>query len=102
MRHRRPFLFAAVAVLLLSASAAAAAPQLVSFGDGGVRLGDTSLYAKAVDGAAFDTAQELIWFRSAGTLYVIDLRDTARTPVAIAKNLPEGGFGISGLSTVDY
>ena len=83
MRIRRRILLAVAAVLLLSAPAAAA-PQLVSFGDGGVRLGETKLFDKAVDGAAHDAAQELIWFSSAGTLYVIDLRDAARTPVAIA------------------
>lgn len=102
MRSRRSPLFAVVAVVLLSAASAAAAPQLVSFGDSGVRLGDTTLFAKKVDGAAHDAAQELIWFRSEGTLYVIDLRDPARTPVAIAKNMPDGGFSVSGLSTADY
>lgn len=103
MRLRRLSLLAAVAVLLLAGPVAAvAAPQLVSYGDGGLRLGDASLFAKPVDGAAFDSAQELVWFRSTGTLYVIDLRDPARTPVEIAKKLPDGGFSVSGLSNVEF
>ena len=95
-------LIVAAALLALAAAPAAAAPQLVSFGDAGVKLGDASLFAKPVDGAAHDAAQELIWFRSKGTLYVIDLRDPARTPVAIAKNFGDGAFGVSGLSKADW
>jgi hypothetical protein len=91
-----------VALVVLAAAPAAAAPQLISFGDAGVKLGDTALFAKPVDGAAFDAAQELLWFRSKGTLFVIDLRDPARAAVPIAKNLGDGAFGISGLSTANW
>lgn len=101
MRLRRLILVAAVVVLALTASAAAE-PKLLSFGDAGIRLGETSIFAKPVDGAAYDAVQDLVWFRSAGTLQVIDLRDPARTPVVIAKNLPEGGFSVSGLSTAEW
>ncbi|HUQ02347.1 MAG TPA: hypothetical protein VM261_07610 [Kofleriaceae bacterium] len=93
---------ALVALSVLAAAPAAAAPQLISFGDAGVKLGDAALFAKPVDGAAFDAAQELLWFRSTGTLYVIDLRDPARAPVAIAKNAGDGAFGIKGLSTASW
>jgi hypothetical protein len=93
---------ALILLFLCIPTIAAAEPQLVSFGETGLQLGSTSLYAKAVDGAAHDPAQELIWFRSAGTLYVIDLRDPARKPVAIATKFPDGGFKVEGFSNADY
>ena len=88
--------------LVLAPALAAAEPLLVSYGDKGLKLGETSLFAKPVDGAAHDAAQELIWFRAAGTLYVIDLRDAGRKPVAIATRFPEGGFAIDGVSGAEY
>lgn len=106
MGERRLILSVAalVAALLLStAREARAGAELLSFGEGGVRLGAaTTLYAKPVTGAAYDAAQELVWFVSKGTLYVIDLRDAKRKPVAIAKKMPEGAFAVSGLSNASW
>jgi hypothetical protein len=90
-----------VAALALLTGTAGAAPTLISFGDSGLKAGDTVLHDKAVTGAAHDAAQELIWFHSGGTLYVIDLRDAARKPVAIATKVPEGAFGVEGVSSAD-
>lgn len=98
----RRLLIVTAFALVFAPALAAAAPQLVSYGDSGLKLGETSLFAKPVDGAAHDPAQELIWFRAAGTLYVIDLRDVGRKPVVIATRFPEGGFSIGGVSDADH
>jgi hypothetical protein len=77
---------------------AAAEPQLVSYGTSGLRLGEVSLFDGAVDTAAVDRAQDLIWFTSKKTLQVIDLRAEAPKPVVIAKKLPDSSFSVTGVS----
>ncbi len=93
--------FLILALLALLTGTAGAAPTLISFGEKGLKAGDTVLHDKAVSGAAHDAAQDLIWFHSGTTLYVVDLRDAARKPVAIATKVPEGAFGIEGVSSAD-
>ena len=88
--------------LVLAPALAAAEPLLVSFGEQGLKLGETSLYARPVDGAAHDPEQELIWFSAAGTLYVIDLRDARRKPIVIATRFPAGPFAIDGIWNAEY
>lgn len=94
---RRLLTLALLALLALTGTAGAA-PTLISYGDAGLKAGDTVLHDKAVTGAAHDAAQDLIWFHSGTTLYVIDLRDAARKPVAIATKVPEGAFEVEGVS----
>ena len=79
-----------------------APPELaIAYGNLGVRLGDESIFKGIVGAAAWDSSQELVWFTSKSTLYVIDLRDSQRQAVPIAEKMPEGSFGISGVSTAD-
>ena len=96
----RGLLVALVALLWFTNDAHADA-ELIAYGDAGIKIGATSIYGKPVSDAAYDRAQELVWFKSKGTLYVIDLRDPKRKPVAIAKKMPEGGFEVTGLSNAD-
>ena len=95
-----------VAVLIaLAAPAAAADPtpkDLASYGPGGLRIGDDVLYKDAVDGAAYDATQDLIWFESKGALRVIDLRDPKRAPVVILTKVPAGGFEVGGFSNASF
>ncbi len=74
----------------------------LAFGDGGIKLENDVLFEDAVEGAAYDPAQDLVWFVSKGTLMVIDLRLDDIDPVKIATGLPEGAFAIEGVSTADY
>jgi hypothetical protein len=80
-----------VAVVVLALSSSALADDALTFGDGGVRVGEQVVFATAVDSASYDAALDLVWFRSKGTLQVIDLRDPKRNPIVIAKKMPEGG-----------
>lgn len=88
-------------VLALLAGTATAAPTLISYGDAGLKVGDQTLFGKAVGLAAHDAAQDLVWFHSGSTLYVIDLRGAARKPVAIATRVPAGAFGVEGASSTE-
>lgn len=90
-------------VLALTHGVAAADDEPLRFGETGLYLGDTVLFDGPVSGAAYDPAQELVWFRSKGTLQVIDLRTTSSTPVTIVTRLPdEGAFAIDGVSKAGY
>lgn len=96
----------AYALLLLLASAAASAaplatelrasPSPVFF-----TAGEAGVWARSVDGrlalqlapgpvvqAHLDAERELVWFTTAGTLQVIDLRAADRAPIAIATDVP--------------
>lgn len=86
------------------ASAPASAPVsevAIAYGKAGVKVGDTPVFAGPVDAAAWDSAQDLVWFTSKSTLFVIDLRVPQRTAVSIAEKMPAGSFGVSGVSTAD-
>jgi hypothetical protein len=88
---------------LALAPAVARADEPLSFGEDGLRLGVETLYPGPVNGAAYDPAQELVWFRTGGTLEVIDLRDPKRTAVPIATRLPEeGAFAVTGASKAGF
>ncbi len=95
---------AALALTLLGARSGHADPGglAIAYGKTGIKLGDESIFAGDVEGAAWDPGQELIWFKSKGTLSVIDLRAKTRKPVAIAKKMPPGAFGVSGVSTAGW
>lgn len=73
----------------------------IAYGKAGLKLGDTALVPGQVDAAAWDSAQELLWFTKGATLHVIDLRDPQRTAVPIAEKMPDGGFAVTGVSTAD-
>lgn len=94
--------FVLLAGLVARTGDAAAGDELLAYGDGGLRLGEAVLHAKAVEAAAYDPAQDLVWFKAGGTLQVIDLRDPARKPITVAARMPEGGFAITGLSKVAW
>ena len=101
-------MLAAVAAVVLSIFAVHAIPsataepaRLVSFGAGGLRVGDTTVVTARVDDAALDRALDLLWFTSGGTLQVLDLRAPDRKPVVIARRVPAEGFAIAGALTVD-
>lgn len=83
------------------ASAAPVAEVAIAYGKAGLKLGDTVLVPGQVDAAAWDAAQALLWFTKGATLHVLDLRDPQRTAVPIAEQMPDGGFGVSGVSTAD-
>jgi hypothetical protein len=52
-----------------------------------------------IDEAVIDPAQDLVWYTSKRTLYVVDLRTAAlKKPIAIARRMPPGPFAVSGLS----
>jgi hypothetical protein len=72
-------------------ASSAHADDALTFGDGGVRIGEQVVFTAAVDSASYDAALDLVWLRSKGTLQVIDLRDPKRKPIVIAKKMPEGG-----------
>lgn len=73
----------------------------IAHGKAGLKLVDTPIFRGQVDAAAWDSAQELIWFTNRSTLNVIDLRDPLRTAVPIAEKMPDGSFAVSGVSTAD-
>ncbi len=80
----------------------AADARLLSYGKQGLRLGTKLLAAGAVDAAAYDPAQDLIWLLRKGTLMVLDLRVDGGKPVAIAKKWPQQAFEVRGLSSVTH
>lgn len=99
MRH----LGALVLCAIVMAPAVARADEPLSFGEDGLWLGVERLFAGPVNGAAYDPAQELVWFRAGGTLEVVDLRDPKRVVVPIATKLPEeGAFAITGASKAGF
>jgi hypothetical protein len=73
----------------------------IAYGKAGLKLGETPIFRGQVDAAAWDSAQELIWFTKGATLHVIDLRDPQRAAVPIAEKMPDGGFAVTGVSTAD-
>jgi hypothetical protein len=87
----------------LLAPSVARADDLLGYGDDGLWLGEQPLFAGPVSGAAYDAAQELVWFRTGGTLEVIDLRDPKLAAVKIVSKLPaDGAFAIAGASTAGF
>ncbi len=75
----------------------------VSFGTGGIRIGEDVVFGEAVNSAALDPEMDLLWFRTGGTLQVIDLRDKKLVAVPIVENLPEeGAFAVEGMSNARY
>jgi hypothetical protein len=95
----RPLL---IVFLLVAATRAARADDAIAFSESGLRVGATVIYAKPVDGAAYDPALDLVWFTSKGMLQVIDLRDAKHKPIVIAKKFPKVGFIIDGVSKADF
>jgi hypothetical protein len=73
----------------------------IAYGKAGLKLGDTPIFGGQVDAAAWDSAQELLWFTNRSTMNVIDLRDPQRTVVPIAEKMPDGSFAVTGVSTAD-
>jgi hypothetical protein len=102
MGRARICALAAVCSIAAGPRAAAAASEVLSFGDGGLRMEKATIFEGKVDGAAFDPAQELVWFSSGGVLNVIDLRDATLAVVQIAKGIPDGAFAVAGLSNANY
>ncbi|HTJ46628.1 MAG TPA: hypothetical protein VL463_31195 [Kofleriaceae bacterium] len=98
--------FLAALPLLLFAANAAADPaiptNLAVYGPSGLQLAGATLFKGPVDGAEYDAAHELIWFKSKDTLQVIDLRDAAKKPVVIAKKVPTDSWAVSGLSEAQH
>jgi hypothetical protein len=93
----------ALVIAIVCAPGLARADEPLGYGANGIKLGDKVLFDGPVSGAAYDAAQDLVWFRTAGTLEVIDLRDPALAPVKIVTKLPEeGGFAIRGASKAGY
>jgi hypothetical protein len=88
----------AILVALLATTTVAHADDAIAFGEGGLRLGATVVYAKPVSHAAYDAELDLVWFVSKGTLQVLDLRAAKLKPVVIAKKFPDVAFQIDGWS----
>jgi hypothetical protein len=86
----------------LGAGVARAEPQLLAYGELGVRSGDVTIFEGPVEGATYDAAQDLVWFKSKGTLQVIDLRAATPAPILIAKKMPFGAFAIEGVSNAAF
>jgi hypothetical protein len=95
----RTILAVLIAIGATVAARDASAEEAIAYGDGGVRIGATVVFAKPVLAAAYDEAQDLVWINTKGTLQVIDLRTTPPKVTLIAKKMPAGGFDVAGLSS---
>jgi hypothetical protein len=99
---RSALLVASALLLAASAHADPTVPaDLAVFGDGGLRVGGQVLFQGEVAGAALDTAQDLVWFTSKGTVQVIDLRDPTRTPVVIIDQMEGASVQVTGFSSAE-